>query len=39
MQETKYRYVQGSPQKEKSSGCSLKNINLARASSLTYTGA
>ena len=29
--------VQGSPQEKKSSGCSLKNINLARASSLTLT--
>ena len=28
---------QGSPQKKKSSGCSLKNINLARACSLTLT--
>ena len=30
-------YRQGSPQKKKSSGCSLKNINLARASSVTLT--
>ena len=28
---------QSSPQKKKSSGCSLKNINLARESSLTLT--
>ena len=28
---------QGSPQKKQSSGCSLKNINLARASSVTLT--
>ena len=29
--------VQGSPQEKKSSGCSLKNINLAHASSFTLT--
>ena len=33
----RHNYVTGFPTEKKSSGCSLKNINLARASSLTLT--